>query len=205
MYDDLNQREIDILFFIKRFYETKGYPPTVREICNGTNTKSTSTVHSNMEKLELKNYIRRDPTKPRAIEFIDQEDDILLNKKKTADIPILGRVTAGLPILAVENIEDTIPLSIDFVRDRDLFFLKVVGESMINAGIFNGDHVLIERRSVAKNGEIILALIDDEATIKTFYKENNRYRLQPENDFMNPIYVDHVEILGKVIGLYRIM
>lgn len=205
MYDDLNQREMEILIFIKRFYETKGYPPTVREICTGTNIKSTSTVHSNMEKLELKNYIRRDPTKPRAIEFLDQENDVLLNKKKTADIPILGRVTAGLPILAVENIEDTIPLSVDFIRDRDLFFLKVMGESMINVGIFDGDHVLIERTTAARNGEIVLALIDEEATIKTFYKEEGRYRLQPENDFMNPIYVDHLEILGKVVGLYRVL
>lgn len=205
MYDDLNQREIDILFFLKRFYETKGYPPTVREICKGTNTKSTSTVHANMEKLELKNYIKRDPTKPRAIEFINQESDILLNKKKTADIPILGQVTAGLPILAVENIQDTIPLSVDFIRDRDLFFLKVVGESMINAGIFDGDHVLIEKQSCAKNGEIVLALIEDEATIKTFYKEKSRYRLQPENDYMDPIYVEQIEILGKVVGLYRMI
>ncbi|MCD1147009.1 transcriptional repressor LexA [Peptoniphilus sp. KCTC 25270] len=205
MYDDLSKKELDILFFIKRFYEKKGFPPAIREICEGTNIKSTSTVHSNMEKLELKNYIRRDPSKPRAIEIVAQDDDFLLSKKKTSDIPILGSVTAGSPILAVENITDTIPLSLDFIRDRELFFLKVSGESMINAGIFDGDHVLIERTTTAKNGEIVLALINDESTIKTYYKEENRYRLQPENDFMSPIYTDHLDILGRVIGLYRML
>ncbi|MDO5714962.1 MAG: transcriptional repressor LexA [Tissierellia bacterium] len=203
MYEDLSQRQLEILFYIKKEIERKGYPPTVREICSGCNIKSTSTVHYSLEKLENKNYIRKDPSKPRAIEIIDQSDDFLISKKKTVDIPILGKVTAGVPILAVENIEDTLPLSIDFVQDKDLFILKVSGESMINAGIFDGDYVIIEKTNYAINGDKVLALIEDEATIKTFYKENGGYRLQPENDFMEPIYTDTLSILGKIIGLYR--
>lgn len=203
MFEDLSSRELDILFYIKKNIETEGYPPTVREICKGVNIKSTSTVHASLEKLELKNYIKRNPTKPRAIEILDQEDDILLAKKKTVDIPILGNVTAGMPVLAIENIKDTIPMSVDFVGDRDLFFLKVNGESMINIGILDGDYVLIEKRSYAENGQHVLVIIDNEATIKTYYKEKNRYRLQPENDSMEPIYTDHLNILGIIIGLYR--
>lgn len=203
MYEDLSQRQLEILFYIKKELERKGYPPTVREICNGCNIKSTSTVHYSLEKLETKNYIRKDPSKPRAIEIIDQNDDLLIAKKKTVDVPILGKVTAGAPILAVENIEDTLPLSVDFVQDKDLFILKVSGESMINVGIFNDDYVIIEKTSYAANGDKVLALIEDEATIKTFYKEKDGYRLQPENDYMEPIYVKHLAILGKIIGLYR--
>ncbi|MDQ0507833.1 LexA repressor [Aedoeadaptatus ivorii] len=205
MYEDLNKREMEILFYIKRFIDANGYPPSIREICSGVNIKSTSTVHSSLEKLELKNYIRRASTINRAIEIIDQDDSFLMPKKKTTDVPILGKVAAGIPILATENISDTVPLSVDFVRDRNLFFLTVQGESMINAGILDGDQVLIEQTSAAKDGEIVLALIDDDATIKTFYKDekNHRFRLQPENDRMDPIYVDHLQILGKVIGLYR--
>lgn len=206
MYEDLEKREMEILFYIKRFIDSNGYPPSIREICNGCNIKSTSTVHSNLEKLELKNYIRRGATINRAIEVIRQDDDFLSAKKKTTDIPILGRVAAGLPILASENISDTVPIATDFVKDRNLFFLTVQGESMIDAGILDGDQVLIEPVSSAEEGEIILALIEDEATIKTFYRdeENQRFRLQPENSTMEPIYVDELKVLGRVIGLYRL-
>ncbi|MCI5642816.1 MAG: transcriptional repressor LexA [Peptoniphilus sp.] len=203
MYEDLNQRELEILFFIKRFIESKSYPPTVREICSGCNIKSTSTVYYALEKLETTNYIRKDASKTRAIEIVPQDDDILMLKKKTVDVPIVGRVTAGAPILAVQNIEDTMPLPVDFVSNKELFILKVRGESMINAGICDGDYVIIEKTNSARNGEKVLALIDDEATIKTFYKEKNRYRLQPENDTMEPFYFDKVDILGKIVGLYR--
>ena len=206
MYEDLEKREMEILFYIKRFIDSNGYPPSIREICNGCNIKSTSTVHSNLEKLELKNYIRRGATINRAIEVIRQDDDFLSAKKNTTDIPILGRVAAGLPILASENISDTVPMATDFVKDRNLFFLTVQGESMIDAGILDGDQVLIEPASSAEEGEIILALIEDEATIKTFYRdeENQRFRLQPENSTMEPIYVDDLKVLGRVIGLYRL-
>ena len=206
MYEDLEKREMEILFYIKRFIDSNGYPPSIREICNGCNIKSTSTVHSNLEKLELKNYIRRGATINRAIEVIRQDDDFLSAKKKTTDIPILGRVAAGLPILASENISDTVPMATDFVKDRNLFFLTVQGESMIDAGILDGDQVLIEPVSSAEEGEIILALIEDAATIKTFYRdeENQRFRLQPENSTMEPIYVDELKVLGRVIGLYRL-
>lgn len=206
MYEDLEKREMEILFYIKRFIDSNGYPPSIREICNGCNIKSTSTVHSNLEKLELKNYIRRGATINRAIEVIRQDDDFLSAKKKTTDIPILGRVAAGLPILASENISDTVPMATDFVKDRNLFFLTVQGESMIDVGILDGDQVLIEPTSTAREGEIILALIEDEATIKTFYRdeENQRFRLQPENSTMEPIYVDELKVLGRVIGLYRL-
>ena len=205
MYEDLNQRELEILFFIKRFIESKSYPPTVREICTGCNIKSTSTVYYSLEKLESTNYIRKDASKTRALEIVPQDDDILMLKKKTVDVPIVGRVTAGAPILAVQNIEDTMPLPVDFVSNKELFILKVKGESMINVGIFDGDYVIIEKTNSARNGEKVLALIDDEATIKTFYKEKDRYRLQPENDTMEPFYFDKVDILGKIVGLYRKM
>lgn len=205
MYEDLNQRELEILFFIKRFIESKSYPPTVREICSGCNIKSTSTVYYALEKLETTNYIRKDASKTRALEIVPQDDDILMLKKKTVDVPIIGRVTAGAPILAVQNIEDTMPLPVDFVSNKELFILKVKGESMINAGICDGDYVIIEKTNSARNGEKVLALIDEEATIKTFYKEKDRYRLQPENDNMEPFYFDKVDILGKIVGLYRKM
>ena len=205
MYEDLNQRDLEILFFIKRFIESKSYPPTVREICSGCNIKSTSTVYYALEKLETTNYIRKDASKTRALEIGPQDDDILMLKKKTVDVPILGRVTAGAPILAVQNIEDTMPLPVDFVSNKELFILKVKGESMINAGICDGDYVIIEKTNSARNGEKVLALIDEEATIKTFYKEKDRYRLQPENDNMEPFYFDKVDILGKIVGLYRKM
>lgn len=203
MYEDLSQRETEILLYIKKSIDSKGYPPTVREICNALNIKSTSTVHGSLEKLEFKGYIRKDATKPRALEILDNSDDFLMIKKKTVDIPVIGRVTAGEPILAYQNIEDTYPIPAEFADGKSLFILKVSGESMINCGILDNDFVIIEKRDQAENGEKVLALIEDEATIKTFYKEDNYFRLQPENDFMKPIIVNDLKILGVIVGLYR--
>ena len=203
MYEDLNQKEEKILFYIKRKIEELGYPPSVREIGKGVGLKSPSSVHAYLERLENKGYIAKSAMKNRSIVLIDQNDDILFTKKSTVDIPIVGKVSAGLPILATENIEDTFPVPVSVAENKDIFMLKVSGESMINVGILDGDFVLIEKRNNAKNGDIVLALIEESATIKTFYKEANRFRLQPENDSMDPIYSDNVEILGHVIALYR--
>ncbi|WP_312667917.1 transcriptional repressor LexA [Tissierella praeacuta] len=205
MYEDLTQKQIEILLYIKSEVQRQGYPPAVRDICKGVNLKSTSTVHSHLEKLESKGYIRKDPTKPRAIEILDRNDDFLLISKKTVDIPILGKVTAGTPILAVENIEDTYPVPLELVEGHDVFMLKIQGESMIDAGILDGDLVLVREQKSALNGDIIVALLEDEATVKRFFKEKDRIRLQPENQFMEPIYAKDVSILGKVIGLFRKM
>lgn len=203
MYEDLSQKQIEILLYIKSEIQRQGYPPAVRDICKGVNLKSTSTVHAHLEKLESKGYIRKDPTKPRAIEILEKEDDFLLARKKTVDIPIIGQVTAGLPILAVENIEDTFPVAVELVEGHDVFFLRVKGESMIDAGILDGDLVLVQEQKSANNGDIIVALLEDEATVKRFYKEKDRIRLQPENQFMEPIYTLDITVLGKVIGLFR--
>lgn len=205
MYEDLSQKQIEILLYIKNELQRRGYPPAVREICKGVGLKSTSTVHGHLEKLEAKGYIRRDPTKPRAIEILDKDEDFLFSTKKTIDIPIVGKVTAGTPILAVENIEDTYPVPLDLVEGHNVFMLKVQGESMIEAGILDGDLVLVKEQSQAHNGEIVVALIEDTATVKRFYKEKDVIRLQPENQFMEPIYTKDVAILGKVIGLFRKM
>ncbi|WMM26521.1 transcriptional repressor LexA [Tissierella sp. MB52-C2] len=205
MYEDLTQKQIEILLYIKSEVQRQGYPPSVRDICKGVDLKSTSTVHSHLEKLESKGYIRKDPTKPRAIEILDRNDDFLLVSKKTVDVPIVGRVTAGSPILAVENIEDTYPIPLEFVKDYDVFMLKVQGESMIDAGILDGDLVLVKEQKYAVNGDIVVALLEEEATIKRFFKEKDKIRLQPENQFMKPIYSTDVSILGKVIGLFRKM
>ena len=205
MYEDLTQKQIEILLYIKSEVQRQGYPPAVRDICKGVNLKSTSTVHSHLEKLETKGYIRKDPTKPRAIEILDKNDGFLLAPKKTVDIPILGRVTAGSPILAVENIEDTFPVPLDIVEGHDVFMLKVQGESMIDAGILDGDLVLVQEQKSAINGDIVVALLEEEATVKRFFKEKDKVRLQPENQFMAPIYPENISILGKVIGLYRKM
>ena len=203
MYEDLSQKQTEILLYIKSEIQRQGYPPAVREICKGVGLKSTSTVHGHLEKLESKGYIRKDPTKPRAIEILDKNDDFLLTKKKTVDIPILGKVTAGSPILAVENIEDTYPVPLEIVEGRDVFMLNVNGESMVDAGILDGDLVLVQEQSIAKDGDIIVALLGDETTIKRFFKEENTIRLQPENQFMDPIYSTDVVVLGKAIGLFR--
>lgn len=203
MYEDLNQKQIEILLYIKNEIQRQGYPPAVREICKGVNLKSTSTVHGHLEKLEMKGYIRKDPTKPRAIEILDKNDDFLLIRKRTVDIPIVGKITAGVPILAVENIEDTYPVPLEMVEGHDVFMLTVQGESMIDAGILDGDLVLIKEQKSAINGDIVVALLGEDATLKRFFKEKDRIRLQPENQFMEPIYSKDVSVLGKVIGLYR--
>jgi len=203
MYEDLNENQVRILHFIKEQLKLKGYPPSVREICKGVNLRSTSTVHRHLERLETKGYIRRDPTKPRAIEILDNSDDNLFQPKKTVDIPIIGKVTAGEPVLAVEHIEDTFPVPMELAERGPLFMLRVQGDSMIEAGILDGDYVIVKQQNDAINGDVVMALIDNEATIKRFYKEKNYIRLQPENQSMEPIIVKDVKILGKVIGLYR--
>ena len=203
MYDDLSQKQLEILLYIKSELQRQGYPPAVREICKGVGLKSTSTVHSHLERLESKGYIRKDPTKPRAIEILDKDDDFLFAHKKTYDVPIVGSVTAGAPILAVENIEDTYPIPLELAEGSDLFMLKVKGESMIEAGILDGDLILVREQKSANNGDIVVALLGEEATTKRFFREKDRIRLQPENSSMEPIYAREVTILGKVIGLYR--
>ena len=201
MLEELTEKQRQILEYIKSEIMSRGYPPSVREICTAVQLKSTSSVHSYLSALEEKGYIRRDPTKPRAIEVTD--DAFALTRREMAQIPIIGTITAGEPILAQEHIEDYFPMPVEFLPNAVLFMLKVRGDSMINKGIFNGDTVIVEQRSNAKNGDMVVALIGDSATVKTYYKENGRYRLQPENDTMEPIYCDHIEILGKVIGLVR--
>ncbi len=196
---DLNKRQKDILEFIQQNIQRKGYPPSVREIGGAVGLSSSSTVHGHLHQLEEKGYIRRDPTKPRAIEILMGAFSL----KTTVQVPLVGRITAGNPILAVENIEETYPLPMDFVGDNDVFMLTVSGESMIEAGIIDGDYLIIKKQNFAHNGEIVVAMIDDEATVKRFFKEKDTIRLQPENRFMDPIYSKEVTILGKVIGLYR--
>lgn len=199
----ISAKQSEILEYIKEQILTKGYPPAVREICNAVNLKSTSSVHSHLETLEKNGYIRRDPTKPRAIEIID--DSFNLTRKEMRNIPILGTVAAGQPIFAEENISGYFPLLADELPSGDLFILNVRGESMINIGIYDGDKVIVRQSPTARNGEIVVALVEDSATVKTYYKEDGRYRLQPENDTMEPIYVDQVVILGIVVGLFRLM
>jgi len=202
MYPDLSLRQTKILEFIKLEIRKKGYPPAVREIGEAVGLLSSSTVHGHLQTLEDKGYIRRDPTKPRAIEILDSSSD-LLDAKKVVHIPIVGRVTAGQPILAVENLEGTFPLPVDLVRQDNVFMLKVQGESMIGAGILDGDFIIVRQQNEARNGEIVVALIGDEATVKRFFKERTLIRLQPENSTMEPIYSQDVSILGKVIGVFR--
>ena len=196
---ELNDKQLLIYEFLKDFTSEKGYPPTVREICKAVGLKSTSSVHGHLKQLEKEGLIKRDPTKPRALEIVDS-----VVKKEMINVPIIGRVTAGLPILANENIEDSFPLPLDYVKhNNDLFMLKISGSSMIKAGILDGDFAIIERTQSASNGDKIVALIENEATLKTFYRENDHIRLQPENDEMEPIIVDNCSILGKLIGIYR--
>lgn len=200
-YGKITEKQSQILEYIKSEIINKGYPPSVRDICQAVNLKSTSSVHSHLETLEKNGYIRRDPTKPRTIEILD--DNFNMVRKEMVSVPIVGTVAAGQPILAVENIESYFPIPMDYMPNQETFMLKVKGESMINAGIFDGDTVLVQKQSHAKNGDFVVALIEDSATVKTFYKEKDYYRLQPENDYMDPIIVPEVEILGKVIGLFR--
>ena len=205
----MNQRKISdkqqqILDFMKDEILTKGYPPSVREICEAVHLKSTSSVHSHLETLEKYGYIRRDPTKPRAIEIVD--DGFQMVRRETSSIPIIGTVAAGQPIFAQQNIEGYFPIPADFIPSGtgDTFVLKVKGESMINVGIFDGDQIFVQQCSNVRNGDIVVALVDDSATVKTFYKENGHFRLQPENDTMNPIIVQDCKILGKVFGVFRL-
>lgn len=200
-YGKISNKQREILEYIKQEILNKGYPPAVREICEAVDLKSTSSVHSHLETLEKNGYIRRDPTKPRAIEIID--DTFNLTRREVVNVPIIGNVAAGQPLLAVENIENYFPIPIEFMPNKETFMLNVKGESMINAGIFDGDRVLVEKQSDARNGDIVVALVDDSATVKTFYKENGHFRLQPENDTMDPIIVEDCQILGKVFGVFR--
>lgn len=199
----ISAKQREILEYIKNEILNKGYPPAVREICEAVNLKSTSSVHSHLETLEKNGYIRRDPTKPRAIEIID--DTFNLTRREVVNVPIVGNVAAGQPILAEENIESYFPIPAEFMPNKQTFILKVKGESMINAGIFDGDRLLVQQQSDASNGDIVVALVDDSATVKTFYKEDGYYRLQPENDAMEPIIVNECSILGKVFGIFRFM
>ena len=188
----ISAKQQEILEYIKSQLLAKGYPPSVREICEAVHLKSTSSVHSHLETLEKNGYIRRDPTKPRAIEILD--DEFNLARREMVNIPIVG---------TVENITGSFPVPSELMPNAELFMLAVRGESMINAGILDGDHVIVQQQSSADNGDMVVALVDDSATVKTFYKEEDHYRLQPQNDAFSPIIVKHCEILGKVIGLVR--
>ena len=197
----ISPKQQEILEYIKSQILSRGFPPAVRDICEAVNLKSTSSVHSHLETLEKNGYIRRDPTKPRAIEILD--DTFNLTRREVTNGPLVGRVAAGEPLLAEQNIENYFPFPVDMLPNNQTFLLSVRGESMINAGILDGDMVLVEQKNTASNGEMVVALIEDGATVKTFYKEEGVIRLQPENDFMDPIIVRDVQILGKVIGVFR--
>ena len=199
----ITEKQKEILEYIKETILSKGYPPAVREICEAVHLKSTSSVHSHLESLEKNGYIRRDPTKPRTIEILD--DDFALTRREVVNVPIVGTVAAGTPILAQENIEEYFPIPVVMLPNKEIFMLRVKGDSMIEAGILNNDNVIVEKQPTAENGDVVVALIDDSATVKTFYKENGHYRLQPQNRTMDPIIVNDVEILGKVIGVFRMM
>lgn len=200
-YGKITAKQEEILEYIKQQILQKGYPPAVREICEAVRLKSTSSVHSHLETLEKNGYIRRDPTKPRAIEILD--DAFRLTRREVVNVPMVGNVAAGQPILAVENIENYFPIPSEFMPNQQTFMLHVKGDSMINAGIFDGDNILVRQQTTASNGDMVVALVDDSATVKTFYKEDGHYRLQPENDHMDPILVDEVSILGVVFGVFR--
>lgn len=200
----LSNRQQAILDFIKQEVRTKGYPPSVREIGEAVGLASSSTVHGHLDRLEKKGLIRRDATKPRAIEITDGSEDMNVFPESVARVPLVGKVTAGVPILATENIEDYFPLPAHMVGDSTVFMLSIAGDSMIEAGIHDGDYVIVRKQSTANNGDIVVAMTeDDEATVKRFFKEADHIRLQPENPAMEPIRLRNVQILGKVIGLYR--
>ena len=199
----ISKKQLEILEYIKSEILRIGYPPAVREICEAVNLRSTSSVHAHLESLEKNGYIRRDPTKPRAIEIID--DTFNLTRREMVNVPMVGQVAAGEPILAEQNISNYFPIPMEFMPNNDTFMLTVKGESMINVGIYDGDYVLVEQCNTARNGDMVVALVDDSATVKTFYKEDGYYRLQPENDSMVPIIVFDCQILGKVIGVFRFL
>ncbi|MCR5356084.1 MAG: transcriptional repressor LexA [Lachnospiraceae bacterium] len=202
-YGKITAKQQEILDYIKDQILKKGYPPAVRDICDAVKLRSTSSVHAHLETLEKNGYIRRDPAKPRAIEIID--DGFQMVRQEMTSIPIVGQVAAGQPILAEQNINGYFPLPMDIVPNNEVFVLKVKGESMINIGIMDGDQIFVECCNSAKNGDVVVALVDDSATVKTFYKENGHIRLQPENDNMEPIIVDNCLIVGKVFGVFRKM
>ncbi|MDY5806513.1 MAG: transcriptional repressor LexA [Lachnospira sp.] len=201
-YGRITKKQTEILEYIKTQILNKGYPPSVRDICQAVDLKSTSSVHAHLETLEKNGYIRRDPTKPRAIEIID--DNFNLTRREVVNVPLVGRVAAGEPILAVENVVSYFPIPAEYMPNEDVFMLTVKGESMINMGIYDGDNIIVSKCSSARNGEVVVALVDDSATVKRFYREDGHIRLQPENDYMDPIIVPDCEILGKVIGLVRL-
>jgi repressor LexA len=200
-YGRITKKQTEILEYIKAQILNKGYPPSVRDICTAVDLKSTSSVHAHLESLEKNGYIRRDPTKPRTIEIID--DNFNLTRREVVNVPLLGQVAAGQPLLAVENITGYFPIPSEYMPNEDTFMLTVKGDSMVNMGIYSGDQIIVKKQNIASNGEVVVALVDDSATVKRFYKENGHIRLQPENDFMDPIIVSDCEILGKVIGLIR--
>ncbi|MFQ3843205.1 transcriptional repressor LexA [Staphylococcus pseudoxylosus] len=205
---ELTKRQNEIFEYIKQTVQSKGYPPSVREIGEAVGLASSSTVHGHLSRLEEKGYIRRDPTKPRAIEIVSEQLGESINMEETIHVPVIGKVTAGVPISAVENVEEYFPLPEHFTstHNSDIFILNVVGDSMIEAGILDGDKVIVRSQTIAENGDIIVAMTEEnEATVKRFYKEKARYRLQPENSTMGPIYLDNVTVLGKVVGLFREM
>lgn len=197
----ITAKQEEILNYIKNEILERGFPPAVREICQAVNLKSTSSVHSHLESLEKNGYIRRDPTKPRAIEILDDSFNML--RREMVNVPIVGTVAAGQPVLAQQNIDSYFPIPSEYMPNEQSFILRVKGESMINAGIMDGDCVLVKQQSAADNGDMVVALVEDSATVKTFYKENGHIRLQPENDTMAPIIVDDCQILGKVFGVFR--
>ena len=209
----LNRREKSILNFIEKQVNEKGYPPSVREIGKAVGLSSTATVHGYLAKLAEKGYIKKEDQKGRTLRLLKgadnkekvKEDKNFYSGREMVEVPVIGKITAGEPILAVENITDTFPIPIDFVGNSESFMLTVRGESMIEAGILNGDYILVKKQNVANNGEIVVALIGDEATVKTFYKEKDHIRLKPENSTMDPIIVPTCEILGKVCGVFRKM
>ena len=205
-YGKISKKQQEILEYIKSEILNRGFPPAVREICEAVNLKSTSSVHAHLEALEKNGYIRRDPTKPRAIEILD--DSFNLTRREMVQIPIVGHVAAGEPVLAQENIEDYYPVPTEYISsNKELFMLKVQGESMINAGILDNDYVVVDKGATASNSQIVVALVNKEsATVKRFFKEGNNVRLQPENDFMDPIILNErdVEIVGTVTGVFRV-
>ena len=200
-YGKITEKQQEILDFLKNTILSTGYPPTVREICEAVNLKSTSSVFQHLEKLEKNGYIKRDESKPRAIEIVDDNYNML--RRETVSVPMIGQVAAGQPLLAVQNIESYFPIPAEYMPNAQSFMLRVKGDSMINIGIFDGDTILVKQQSTANNGDVIVALVDDSATVKTFYKESDHIRLQPENDDMDPIIVDNCLILGKVFGVMR--
>lgn len=200
-YGRITPKQREILEYIKQEILNRGYPPTVRELCDAVHLKSTSSIHSHLESLEKNGYIRRDPSKPRAIEIVD--DSFNLTRREMVNVPIIGSIAAGQPLLAIQNIENYFPIPAEYMPNQDTFMLRVKGESMINAGICDGDAIIVKQQNTASNGDMVAALVDDSATVKTFYKEDGHIRLQPENDNMDPIIVPDCQILGVVFGVFR--